>query len=193
MNASPSIWIPIRCSCDGAVAGLGTIAPGGIGVLLTIGPRTGSDGAVIQCAVGVEHGVSCATLAIGSSAASIDSKRADEAMTRADRRAVRPWFWPARTSVAMFRFSLPDTLVHRESYSTEGRWTNASFLSKSCSGTGREMRSHTQVLIRFPLIATEKRKCVPSATFRDRISGLSTGGGKGIPTPDDNRCHCGLS
>ena len=175
MNASPSIWIPIRCSGGWTEPGVGTIAPGGIGVLLTIGPRTGNDGAVIQCAVGVEQGVSCATLAIGSSAASTGSKRADGPTTRANRRAVRQRFWLARTSVAMFRFSLPDTLVHRESYSTEGRRT------KSCSGTGRETRSHTRVLIRFPLIATDKPKCVPPTTFRNSIPGFIDRRRKGNP------------
>jgi len=59
--------IPTMCSLGRTVPGAGTVAPGGIGVLRILGPRTGTDGAVIKDGVGVDTGESCAKPEIGSS------------------------------------------------------------------------------------------------------------------------------
>jgi hypothetical protein len=105
MKCSPLMVSPTRCSCCGEYsrAAVGAIAPDRIGMCLILGPRTGREGGFII--VGVGLGVSCATPAIGSSAASASIERAGYPTARA-RRAARQTLGPASTSIAIFRSPL---------------------------------------------------------------------------------------
>jgi hypothetical protein len=70
--------------------GVGTIAPGGIGVLRTLAaPRTGSDGTATKGGAAVGAGESCTTPVLGSSAAKATTKKTANPTTRAHWRAVR--------------------------------------------------------------------------------------------------------
>ena len=82
--------------------GVGTIAPGGIGVLRTLAPRTGSDGTVTKGGVDVDAGESCAALELGISTVKATTKKTASPKTRADRRAVRQTLCAPWTSTAIF-------------------------------------------------------------------------------------------